>query len=127
MPFGKMFKKCTSCGANWKTRDDFLNDCSLELIGYQANFKSLETGLLLFNHTCGTTLSLPAGTFKDIYKGPIYTERKTGTEDCPGYCLHEEELRRCPEKCECAWVREMIQVIKEAEKTHRARSAQKKG
>jgi len=113
------FKTCTCCGEDWKTRDDFINDCSLELIGYQASFDKLEKGILLFNHTCGTTLALEAGVFKDLYSGPVYTGRKTGTEDCPEYCLDKEELRPCPAECECAWVREMIQVIKETERSQR--------
>lgn len=119
MPDKNNFKTCPCCGEGWKTRDDFLNDCSLDLIGYQVNFESLHLGLLLFNHVCGTTLALPAGTFRDLYAGPVHSGRKTGTEDCPEYCLHKEELRPCPAECECAWVREMIQIVREAEKSAR--------
>jgi len=121
MSFGKSYKKCTCCGIGWKTRDDFLRDCSLVLIGYQANFDSLELGILLFNHTCGTTLAVHAGDFKDLYKGTIYHERKTGTEDCPEHCLHKEDLEPCPAECECSWVREMIQLIKDVEKSQGSR------
>jgi hypothetical protein len=39
-------------------------------------------------------------------------ERKTGTEECPGYCLHQDELQPCPARCECAYVREIIQIIR---------------
>ena len=64
------FKKCTHCGHKWQSRGDFLQDSTLDLIGYQVNFDNLHLGLFLFNHlTCGTTLGLAAGLFKDLYAG----------------------------------------------------------
>ena len=44
------FKQCTSCGFRWSTRDQFLEDPDLELVGYQVNFVELLTGFFLFNH-----------------------------------------------------------------------------
>lgn len=41
----------------------------------------------------------------------MFTERLTGTEECQGMRLHEDDLRPCPAKCECAYVREVLQVI----------------
>lgn len=106
------FKKCTLCGYRWQSRSDFLEDPSTVMIGYQVNFEHLNLGLLLFNHLeCGTTLGIPAGNFKDLYNGPVYSERMTGTEACPEYCLHENQLRPCPNQCECAYVREILQTI----------------
>ena len=106
------FKKCTCCGKSWKTRDQFVEDDSLDLIGYEANLDALDVGLFLFDHSCGTTLALRADQFKDLYNGPLYTERKTGSAECLGYCLHKSELRSCPAKCECAWVREVMQILR---------------
>lgn len=106
------FKTCTICKVVWQTRDDFLNDPAIFLIGYQANFDNLSLGLFLFNHSCGGTLSIKAGEFTDLYDGPIYKERLTGTRECPGHCLHERELNPCPEKCECSFVREVIRIVK---------------
>ena len=106
------FKKCTACGFEWGSRDDFLRDANTELIGYQVNFEELTAGFFLFNHSCKGTLSIQTGDFNDLYDGPIFTARATGSEECPSYCLHQEELRPCPAECECAYVREIIQVIK---------------
>ena len=109
-----IFKKCTFCGHRWQTRQDFLQDSALDLIGYQVNFDNLHLGLFLFNHiTCGTTLGLAAGLFGDLYEGPIYKQRQTDTEKCPGYCLHEKQLEPCPAECECAYVREIIQTVRQ--------------
>jgi hypothetical protein len=48
---------------------------------------------------------------RDLYDGPVFEQRKTGTEQCPEYCLRKEELASCPAKCECAYVREIIQLV----------------
>ena len=111
------FKKCPFCRYRWQTRKDFLVDASTEMIGYQVNFDHLQLGFFLFNHlNCGTTLAIPAGVFKDLYNGPVYSERLLGTEQCPEYCVHENRLDPCPAKCECAYVREIIQIVRNWQK-----------
>jgi len=50
--------------------------------------------------------------FKDLYDGPIFEARATGGEECPDYCIRQDELRPCPAQCECAYVREIISLIK---------------
>jgi hypothetical protein len=105
------FKVCPKCGYGWPTRERFLQDPDLKLIGYHANFKALQTGILLFNHTCRTTLALQAIDFEDLYDGPIFSERATGTDRCPGHCLHEGNLTPCPTQCECGFIRQILQLI----------------
>ena len=107
-----LFKQCTACGHPWRSRESFLWDPDVKLVGYQPRFEALKTGLFLFNHRCGTTIAIQAGEFEDLYHGPIFENRATGTEECPGYCLIKDELRPCPAQCECAFVREIIQIIK---------------
>jgi len=119
MPEGKTegcatpaFKVC-SCGFSWEERADFLSEPLLQLVGYQVHFEHLELGLFLFNHaSCGTTLSVRSGDFLDLLSGsPVYSHRLSGTDDCPEYCLRKEDLRPCLERCECAFVRDVMQVI----------------
>lgn len=81
------------------------------MIGYQVHFDELVAGLFLFDHNCGTTFSIQAGSFQDLYDGPMFIEKLTGTEECGGHCLHKDDLRPCPAKCECAYVRKIMQVI----------------
>ena len=66
----------------------------------------------MFNHSCKATLSMHANAFWDLYQGTFFTDRATGNDQCPGYCLHPDELSPCPAQCECAFVREILQVIK---------------
>jgi hypothetical protein len=107
-----VFKKCTCCNHPWFSRDEFLEDNKLQLVGYQVNFGKLELGYFLFNHlTCLSTIAVPAGMFRDLYDGPVFSERKTDTENCPGYCGDRDILDPCDQECECAYVREIIQVV----------------
>ena len=111
----EVFKKCTCCGHTWTTREDFLSDPTIVIIGYQVRFDKPDLGFLLFNHLvrdCETTMAIKAGEFSDLYDGPIYEESLTNTGECPEYCLNKEDLRPCPAKCACAYVREVIQIIK---------------
>jgi hypothetical protein len=108
---GRQFGQCSLCQHVWATRADFLRDPTLKIIGYQAAFVNLVEGYFLFNHSCGTTLARAVGEFQDLYTGPMYTNRATGSDECPGYCLRKGELGGCSAQCECAWVRETIQII----------------
>ena len=107
-----VFKECLPCFYKWFSRDDFLRDSSIEIIGYQVNFDNLLAGYLLFNHSCGATLALSVRNFNGLYEGPIFQERATGSDDCPGYCLYQDQLDTCSARCECAYVRNIIDIIK---------------
>jgi hypothetical protein len=109
-----IFKKCSGCSKHWANRDEFLSDPNVQLIGYQVNFDALDTGFFMFNHVhgkCMTTMAMHTGLFRDLYKGEVYRVRETGSVKCPGYCLHIDNLEVCPAKCECNFVREVMQVI----------------
>lgn len=114
------FKQCTCCPVNWRTRDDFLSDPDVELIGYQAHFEDLKAGLLLFNHSCKTTMAIDVAAFCDLYDGPVFKERHTGQPSCQGYCLRRDELRPCPNRCECAFVRAILQIVQNWKKRQAA-------
>ena len=107
-----VFTTCPRCGTTWLQRVDFLSDTATSIERYEADFNDLDDGKFTFHHTtCGNTLEMPARLFRDLYNGQVYSERKTGTEDCPEYCMNPYELCPCPEECECAYIREIIQVI----------------
>jgi hypothetical protein len=112
------FKECSNCSKVWRERGDFLADPDVKTVGYWANFEDLKLGLFLFNHEeCKTTLGIRALEFMDLYDGPVFESRLTDSGDCPGYCLLESELRSCPAKCECAWVREVLDKVATWSKT----------
>ena len=101
------------CGFRWAGRESFLSDPRVKIIGYQACLNELKAGCLLFNHACEGTFAVRVREFEDLYEGPVFEERKTGTDACPGYCLRQEELRRCAVQCECAFAREIVQIVEQ--------------
>ena len=115
MQGAKTFKKCPMCRKIWKSRDAFLDDESLLLEGYTADFEIKEKGLFYFTHRtrgCYSTLALEAGDFLDLYTGEKFSGSKMGGDECPRFCLDRHKLDRCPALCEFAFVREIIQIIK---------------
>jgi len=110
-----IFKKCPMCSTEWETRDNFLDDLSLEINGYKADFEKLEWSLFYFTHMkegCLSTMAIEARDFLSLYSGERYTQRRTGKAECPGYCLDQKQLDRCDALCECAFNREIIQIIR---------------
>ncbi|WP_108650442.1 hypothetical protein [Dongshaea marina] len=117
------FKQCPCCHERWRCREEFLADPSIELEGYKVDFTDLEQGLFLFTHRqegCGSTIAIEVCDFKALYPHTIYQERKTGDPDCPCYCLHKDLLARCENQCQCAFVREVIHIIRHTPKRKRA-------
>lgn len=112
------FKTCTNCQEHWDDLDAFIQDPTIELVGYMPTFDDLVLGLFLFNHGCGTTLACEVSLFEHLYDGPVYKIKKTGEPECPGYCLSETDFSPCPVKCSCAFVRETLQIIKQWPKTN---------
>jgi len=107
-----MFKECPNCKTIWDHFEDFITDRALTQSGYQVNFVNLKKGLFLFTHSCHTTFSVEVDAFSSLYEGPVFTTPLHGHNRCPSYCLYETILDRCPMECECAFVREIIQILK---------------
>lgn len=111
-----MFKQCSLCKTEWVSRDSFLRDPEIIIIGYQADFSDLDKGLYLFNHNkygCKTTLACYVEDFADLYTGAVFAENRFGTENCPGYCLDRKNTKSCPAECRNSYPRMLMQIIKD--------------
>ena len=112
-----VFKECTLCKTTWSTRSKFIYDPEVRLIGYQMKVNNIERGLLLFNHlACKNTLALDVEQISDMYEGPVYTQNKHASKECPLYCLSQGNFERCPVQCSCAYVREVMNKIREIDR-----------
>lgn len=114
MTTDKPFKVCTMCSTAWETRDQFIKDDSLQINGYQVDFETIDWSLFFFTHEvpgCNGTMAIEATAFLDLYTGERYTERRALLDGCPRYCLDQEQLARCEAQCECAFNREVINLI----------------
>ena len=110
------FKTCPKCQQEWQEKQDFICDPDIKVTGYSVNYEQLEEGLFFFNHVrpgCSSTLATRAGDYTYLYTGQIADVRLTDEEGCPRYCQEADNLRRCNQNCECAFVREIIATIKE--------------
>jgi hypothetical protein len=111
----KEFKECTNCHKIWKDRNEFLNDDSMILDGYQVNYGDLVAGFFLFTHDvedCGSTIAIPAGEFLDMHEGPMFDDiSKENVEGCPGYCGDAKNMEPCGKKCECSYVRDVLDKV----------------
>ncbi len=113
------FKTCTMCEQTWMNRDRFLEDPEVEFIGYQANLAELEAGFFLFQHNrpgCETAMAVTVSDLSDLQQGPVFSERKSGSSTCRGYCKRRSDLSLCPVECECAYVQDIIQIIRQWQK-----------
>ena len=112
----KPFKICPKCSYTWKSRNDFLGDPSVCLVGFQANFKETEAGHYLFNHNsggnhCSTTLAVGVEAFLSLHKGTMFTDIKFESPMCEEHCSRVEDLSQCPVECKNAVAREIMQAF----------------
>lgn len=108
------FKECPDCGHVWDTREDFLADTQLELIGYRADLVDLIGGRLFAVHKvpgCFSTLTVSLAAFWDLQRGAGHSERLEGDEQCPGHCRDVSDLATCDNPCDCAHAREIVQEV----------------
>jgi hypothetical protein len=108
------FKTCPTCDRRWSTRQDFLDDPEVVLVGYQSFIQDAVLGLFLFNHTvCESTMSVHGGRFEDLQQGPIYALRTGRVPRSEGeVCLASEADADCPHECECGYVARVVQALK---------------
>lgn len=66
------FKRCSLCGTEWNSKEDFLADSDVQLQGYQWDSVRVKNGMpsegmLVFTHrttACGTSITISARQFR---------------------------------------------------------------
>ena len=106
------FKICPGCRARWPERADLLGDPTVAVVGYQVDYASPADGLFLFNHACGDTMAIAVAAFLDLAERPLHRPSLAGTASCEGHCLHRSDLDPCRAFCECAFVRDVLQIVR---------------
>lgn len=110
-----MFKVCPCCGKEWITQKEFLEDTNVTVISYKPDFMELKYGQIFFNHlidSCKSTITLFVLAFENLYSGVRYHENRAESKECPRFCLDKDQLNRCDQRCECAYVREILSILK---------------
>ena len=98
----RFFRKCGSCGKEWPDWQDFVLDPGLRPLGLQAYPDLPDANLLVFEHRCGTSVSVLARRLRPMFQDPDEDSELSllfGTETCSGRCRHLEDLEACDRRC----------------------------
>lgn len=108
------FQICRSCRRAWSTWDSFVQDPALRLLGLQAVVTHPDVNLLVFEHACGSSVSVLSRRLRHLLPEPAAGEppaRLLGTDQCRGHCLHLGDLAACDAPCSNARDRELILLV----------------
>ena len=111
---GRPFQSCGSCGKAWPSWDSFVLDPAVRLLGLQAVVTPPDINLLIFEHRCGSTISILSRRLRHLLPEPEPSgppARLLGTDQCRGHCLRLEDLEACDAPCSNARDRGLIQLI----------------
>jgi hypothetical protein len=110
------YRTCGCCGKQWTTWRDFVSDSELRLLGLQMVPNLPDGTLLVFDHCCGTSISLFARRLRSFLPqldDELDPPDQLGYEECKDRCPELEDLLACDRACARARDRRLVQVILE--------------
>ena len=113
------FQKCGSCHQTWKAWHDFVADPGVRLLGFQGSERYPDTNLLVFEHRCGTSISILAKRLRHILpkaEQEIALPILYNSETCNQFCSKIENLKACDRDCINARDRKLIIKVLEMKK-----------
>jgi len=108
------FQACGACKRAWATWDSFVLDSAVRLRGFQPLLGNPDFNLLVFEHSCGSSISILTPRLRHLLPEPEPGEptvRLMGTEQCQGHCRLLEDLAACDAPCSSARDRKLILLI----------------
>ena len=119
------FLSCGSCRATWDSWRDCLLDPRLRLLGMQAVPKLPQANLLVFEHSCGSSVSVLARRLRFLLGTGSEEPRQAelpellGTEACRTHCLTLQDLGACDRGCVNACDRQLALLVAEIKRRGR--------
>ena len=101
------FKICPYCQHEWPTAEDFERDDCARPLGLVVDFEDPWQTLVLFNHTCGSTLALRAEELRERLP-PLEAELLADQPMCTRHCRTFGDLEPCPNPCRNAPLRNYV-------------------
>jgi hypothetical protein len=132
MPEGRQpFQKCGSCGFEWSDWREFILDSRVRMLGFQAILNFPDANLLVFEHRCGSSVSVLAKRLRHMVpelesdrEEPILFDSGT----CNRFCRSIENLEACDRPCACARDRRLIRLVLQMKRENRnAECAEERG
>ncbi len=108
------FQTCGSCRHAWATWDSFVLDPAVRLLGFQAVVANRDFNVLVFEHSCGSSVSILAPRLRHLLPEPEPGDPPAlllDTEQCRGHCRFLEDLEACDAPCSNARDRELILFV----------------
>jgi len=108
------FQVCGSCRRAWPTWEAFVVDPGVRLLGLQAAAANPDVNLLVFEHSCGSSVSVLSRRLRHLLPEPepgAPQVRLLGTDQCRGHCLRLGDFEACDRACSNARERELIRLI----------------
>jgi hypothetical protein len=91
----------------------------VRLLGLQAVINIPDINLVVFEHSCGSSISILSKRLRHLLPEPepgSPAVRLLGTDQCRGHCLRLEDLERCDAPCSNARDRELILLVQRLKK-----------
>lgn len=107
-----IFKKCTCCGKEWKSLDEFAEDDSISVIGAYGDKYNPLYNLIITNCSCETTMAIGINSFISSGKMPMKFRFNSVSEQIPENCLFRDKAGSCPGKCACAYTNKILDYLK---------------
>lgn len=108
------FQVCGACKYAWLTWDGFVRDPAVRLLGLQSLAAARDCNLLVFEHSCGSSVSVLARRLRHLLP---QVESDTslpvlfGTEECRGHCRLLQDLEACDARCGNVHDRALILIV----------------
>ncbi len=112
---GDPFRTCGSCGRAWRTWQEFVFDPALKLLGIQVMDAHPAANLIVFEHSCGSSVSVLASRLRHLLSEPRRFRWPSlfGTEECRQHCREIENLALCDRPCANARDRRLALLLSE--------------
>jgi hypothetical protein len=113
------FQICGSCKRAWATWDTFVLDPEVRLLGLQSEIALPDVNLLVFEHGCGSSISILSRRLRHLLPEPEPedpTVRLMGTDQCRGHCRYLDDLEACDAPCSNARDRRLILLVQRMKK-----------
>ncbi len=108
------FKRCGACGQAWRTWEDFVGDPAVKLLGLQAVPTVPDASVLVFEHRCGSSISVLTRRLHHLLPADDPTRAwpsLRGTDECARHCFSLEDHAPCDRHCRNARDRELLAVV----------------
>lgn len=119
----RAFKVCGACRESWRSWEDFAVDPGVRLLGLQALPDVPDASVLVFEHRCGSSISVLTRRLLHLLPLPEAEQAEwpslRGTAECRRHCFSLDDQAPCDRQCRNARDRELLTLVKELRASRR--------